>query len=443
MTREPRPISHAVLIGACLLSLVFGWWLPRPLRAAPSAISGRSAPAAKPRDRGPSFAIYPPESIPLRFSHQKHLGRGMACTDCHDRARTSTRAADRLVPSGAACDRCHGSDHGGARVQNRTGRADGACSFCHTGHRRDGEVDVVPRVVLPAANLIFNHAVHAARGIDCARCHGAVEKAELATRDHLPRMQGCLECHRGAGAGGSEASATVTGAVSTPSQTASDACSTCHLSEAGRLKTRFPSGYLMPPRWLRNAEHGADWIERHRRVAGEDSRFCSNCHAEKECAGCHDGRVRPRSVHPNDYLSLHPIAARQDGASCTSCHHQQSFCLGCHQRVGVAQSGPLENFVTRGRFHPPRAVWTDGPRSRRHHAWEAQRNLNTCTSCHSERDCATCHATRRVGGDVRSGGGVNPHPPGFRNRCGRPLRQNPRACFFCHGPTDPTLLACR
>ena len=102
-------------------------------------------------------------------------------------------------------------------------------------------------------------------------------------------------------------------------------------------------------------------------------RSCGNCHSERECVDCHDGRVRPRSIHPNDFLSLHAVEAQKNGASCTSCHRQQSFCLSCHQRSGVAQSGPFENFLGRGRFHPPKSVWTDGPRSSRHHAWEAQR----------------------------------------------------------------------
>ena len=84
-------------------------------------------------------------------------------------------------------------------------------------------------------------------------------------------------------------------------------------------------------------------------------------------------------------------------------------------------------------------VWTTAPRSGGHHAWEAQRNLNQCVSCHSERDCTTCHATRGVGGGM----GVNPHPVGFENRCGSALRKNPRPCLVCHATGDGKLEACR
>jgi hypothetical protein len=122
--------------------------------------------------------------------------------------------------------------------------------------------------------------------------------------------------------------------------------------------------------------------------------------------------------------------------------------LSCHQRVGVAESGPFANFADRGRFHPPPAVWSEGPRSPRHHAWEAERNLNACISCHTERDCVACHSTRNVGGpggglSAGSGRGANPHPTGFRSRCGRALRQNARPCLVCHDPADPTLVECR
>jgi hypothetical protein len=150
-------------------------------------------------------------------------------------------------------------------------------------------------------------------------------------------------------------------------------------------------------------------------------------------------------------LSLHAVSARQDNPRCTSCHQQQAFCLTCHQRAGVTMSGPIGNLGSRGRFHPPKAVWTDGARSPSHHSWEAERNLNACVSCHQERDCALCHATRNVGGrgpnigggPAGTGQGINPHPAGFLGRCRQALRQNARPCLVCHTPNDQDLLKCR
>ncbi len=393
-------------------------------------------PGALPGDGGPSPVIFPPQSLAIRFNHAAHMKLGATCTTCHARAKTSRASADSLLPAGTSCDGCHGTNHRTELVTPGK-EALGACGFCHLGHRpEDGQR--VTRSVLRPPHLRFNHALHAEQRIDCAKCHGAVGSLELATVDQLPRMRGCFSCHTG---------------ESAQSDKPSRACPTCHLTErGGRLVTSFPEGTLEPPAWLHDAEHGPDWLERHKRIAADDSRFCASCHEERFCTGCHDGRVRPRQVHPNDFLSMHAVAARQNSPTCTSCHQQQSFCLSCHQRAGVTLSGPLGNTAGRGRFHPPAAIWTEGQRSAGHHAWEAERNLNACVSCHTERDCVLCHATAAVGGfgsggarGTRSafGRGTDPHPPGFISRCGRALRQNPRPCLVCHEPSDPDLGLCR
>lgn len=390
-------------------------------------------PGAYAGDGGPSSVVFPPQRLTIRFNHALHVTKLKApCTACHDAARTSTKSADRLLPDARRCDGCHGSDHRDLNsVKAEPGELLASCGFCHLGYREE-HGNRVERLLMPTPNLKFNHALHLARGMSCASCHGAVERIELATRDALPRMRACVSCHRL----GSESSAP------------SGACSTCHLTDGPRLKTRFGAEALLPPRWLNDAQHGPDWIARHRQVAGEDSRFCGSCHKEKDCADCHDGRVRPRQTHPNDFLSMHAVAARQNNPRCASCHQTENFCLPCHQRIGLSESGPIANIAERGRFHPPASVWTNSPRTANHHAWEAQRNLNACISCHVERDCVSCHATRSVGGPAGglpagAGRGLNPHPLGFRSSCGRALRQNARPCLVCHAPADPLLGQCR
>ena len=67
------------------------------------------------------------------------------------------------------------------------------------------------------------------------------------------------------------------------------------------------------------------------------------------------------------------------------------------------------------------------------------RNLNACVSCHTERDCATCHATKGIAG----GKGVNPHPAGFTGEVRLALRRNPRPCLVCHQSSDASLGMCR
>jgi hypothetical protein len=391
-------------------------------------------PGASADETGPSPVIFPPQRPGIRFSHAQHAGKlGLACRDCHRRAGTSRRSSDRLLPEGRRCDRCHGTDHRDlTAVRRDPDRDSGRCDTCHLGyHAADG--NRATRLVLPRPALTFSHAAHAVRNIGCTQCHGWVTHLELAARDQLPRMRGCLRCHDLPQPAGGDASGE---------------CATCHLTERnGRLLTRLASGALRPPTWLRGSAHDADWIERHRTVAGNDSRLCTECHSESSCTDCHDGRVRPRKIHSNDWLSLHAVAGRQDDPRCTSCHQTQSFCVPCHQRTGVAQSGPYDNFAGRGRLHPPKAVWSDGPRTARHHAIEAQRNLASCVSCHVERDCTVCHATAARGGPGTGFGGVgpgtNPHPAGFGQRCRIALEKNPRPCLVCHASSDPNLSACQ
>ena len=351
----------------------------------------------------------------------------MQCATCHPGGLSSRKASDRLLPSPGICDECHGTSHADLSAV-RPGR-DG-CATCHEGWVSGNRVAPVR---LAAPNLRFDHAVHGARNIGCPQCHGDVAKLGKATRDQLPRMPGCLRCHDGDGPKNSL-------------HPASGACVTCHLTQAAAkspegastaiLATHFASGTLSPGRELNGAAHGPDFIRRHQSAAANDAKLCANCHQEEFCADCHDGRVRPRTIHPNDYLSMHAIEARQMSQKCTSCHREQSFCLQCHQRLGVSQSGPLAG-ASSARFHPPKSVFSDLPRGPQHHAQEAARNLNACVSCHTERDCVSCHGGKGIGG------GFNPHPAGFAGSCDRAFGRNPRPCLTCHELQSSELNRCR
>jgi hypothetical protein len=133
---------------------------------------------------------------------------------------------------------------------------------------------------------------------------------------------------------------------------------------------------------------------------------------------------------------MHPIEARMATVKCQSCHEEQTFCLQCHQRLGITMSGP-PNVRESGRFHPPKEIWSDPPRQPGHHSFEAEKNLNQCVSCHIERDCVVCHGAQGIGG------GFNPHRSSFAAGCSTQFRRNPRPCFVCHEPGDGVLAQCR
>ena len=76
-------------------------------------------------------------------------------------------------------------------------------------------------------------------------------------------------------------------------------------------------------------------IERHKRVAGDDSALLLATATPSATAptatteGC-----APLKVHPNDWISMHPSAARQDNPRCMSCHQEQSFCRSATSAPG-------------------------------------------------------------------------------------------------------------
>jgi hypothetical protein len=143
--------------------------------------------------------------------------------------------------------------------------------------------------------------------------------------------------------------------------------------------------------------------------------------------------VRSLRVHPGDYLTTHVAQARRDSPRCTSCHQVSRFCAECHARLGLStMSAPDVRAVER--YHPPNAVWVEGPAL---HAREAQRSMNACASCHAEDDCVTCH------GALGIGAGLSPHPPGFAAGCSALLDSNARACRTCHGDVEALRARCR
>ncbi|UQA58235.1 cytochrome c family protein [Polyangium aurulentum] len=456
---EGRPLPGWAVLVACLSALILGLVVPdAAAQPPPSAAADEEAEATEPPPAPPpggyksglspmpgdaevplalmppgsnvspvaSEEIYPPQTITIRFNHKKHVGElKQNCKVCHAGAYTSNTVTDRLMAKPAeTCDTCHDVDHSDPRNVKAGTTEDGQCVYCHLGEGA-GKGGAVAPMVIPHANLVFTHKKHLDRNIQCGQCHGQIDKLELATREQLPRMAGCFGCHNMSGAAQGQAKG---------------ACTTCHNARSdGRMITSFATGTLVPPQWMHSSAHTPDWIERHKAVAANDSAFCGSCHTNNECTDCHDGRVRPRNVHPNDFLSMHPQAARQDNPRCVSCHQIQTFCADCHRRTGVARDVASGNRLAGRRFHPPPAEYTTAPRGPNHHAWEAMRNLNACVSCHTERDCATCHATKGLSG----GQGVNPHPLGFKDKCQVAFARNPRPCLVCHQSNDASMRACQ
>ncbi len=379
----------------------------------------------------PSPVVYPPPTLSLTFDHARHARRGITCARCHEQAARSVASKDDLLPGEQACRGCHAIDRMQPRKDVAAGQAVARCDACHpgfTGITVPGMPEPEPaRVTVPPPALKFNHKLHMDRGMACTLCHAGVEEVGLATTAELPKMGLCLGCHDG--------------------RQATARCGACHPTlPDGRLRTAFPSGRLVPSGSLRGTDAHTTSFRTDHKVAGRDQRYCATCHKQSECTDCHAaGVVRPADFHPVDYATLHAVDARRNTSNCSSCHRNQTFCLGCHQRLGVAPdpeggqvgrqpNNPFGTGTGVKRFHPPGWVRDDAgvvlttptPAS---HSFQARRNLRTCVSCHREESCLTCHST-----DPTRSMGVSPHPPGFGNSvaCRALSSRNTRACLKCH-----------
>jgi hypothetical protein len=355
----------------------------------------------------PSPIVYPPQRLPLIFSHRAHLARGATCNQCHADAATSRSAVDDLLPTEVACRACHTIDRADP---TRQATPVAACAGCHAGYQPGA---VVIRVYQTPPPLIFAHVDHAATA--CKTCH-PVDAVDLATAAQLPSMQSCLDCHAHADGG----------------QTRH--CSDCHLAKLGGLvETRFPTGELIPRQDGLGDAHGPGFSRDHVQEARQNGATCNACHDQSECVACHNGVVKPADFHPGDYQLTHAIDARRGTPDCSACHRAESFCVGCHERTGVSTRAfsSFETGLSAQSFHP--AGWasqTSGGPNR--HAGEARRNIASCTSCHREEDCTTCHTAEPGMGNV------SPHGSGWRGstRCRAMYREDRRMCLRCHTQED-------
>lgn len=352
-----------------------------------------------------SPVVYPPQRLPLIFSHAKHLARGTTCVQCHPTAPTSRSVVDNLIPTEAACRSCHAIDRDDP---TKAATPPAACVACHPGFTPGQPVE---RVYVMAAPIKFDHSAHAKTS--CETCHDGLRRVDLATTRHLPTMASCLTCHTD----GSD----------------QRRCTTCHLAAVGGLmETQFPHGNLVPRSTGLGDEHDLQFARDHKQQARRVDATCSACHSKSECAECHAGAVKPADFHAANYVLVHATEAKRGKPDCSACHRQQTFCVGCHERSGIGTrgAGEFESGNPARQFHPP--GWASMGAGPNLHAGVARRNVNTCASCHRENDCLTCHSAEPMAPRV------SPHPPGWRGstRCRMLDRGNRRMCLRCHIQQD-------
>ena len=270
------------------------------------------------------------------------------------------------------------------------------------------------------------------RGVPRRRREGG-----LATRLDLPKMALCLACHDG--------------------KQSTSRCSACHVTEPdGRLRTDFATAAGGGGRHgaARALGRAAGLRRPHCRFApitevrGGTSGTALSCHKRASASIATAAACEPADIHPSDYVD----AARRRRASrntpdCSSCHRTQTFCVGCHQRSGVAAdpSGGVPGTPARNPFGtgtrrqelPPAGLGAmRAARAMKRPPDQARRNIRTCVSCHREESCLACHST-----DPTHGMSVSPHGPGFSgtSRCRALSSRNRRVCLKCHALSAPEI----
>ena len=160
--------------------------------------------------------------------------------------------------------------------------------------------------------------------------------------------------------------------------------------------------------------HPPNFTRTHGPAASTQELTCENCHAKRYCTECHSGEGK-RRFHPVNFVQRHAPESWGRETDCAKCHNAQVFCRGCHVQTGLASNGRLD-----AAYHTGQPQWL------LQHGRAARQGLQSCTTCHTQKDCLQCHS--------QAGWGVSPHGPDFDAKA--MSKRAKSQCFRCH-ITDP------
>jgi hypothetical protein len=377
----------------------------------------------------------------LVYDHVEHVAEvgaagdpPLACQSCHAPAGTERMTVEPLAAGtclachghpatdhvqDASCETCHvplaaselplariaaievPPDHGsGAFVRGAHGELvveqPARCATCHTRdrclscHLDAGRDELALLPVAPAGMELPPAAVHypmprSHESADFEREHGALAGADA--------LESCGTCH-----------------------TRED-CASCHLSPLPdpALALARSGSVTAPGVGLGEAapeSHQAPFFLRaHGTTAASDPAGCASCHTQPFCSDCHQAAQRP-PFHEEAYQARHASDAWGQNAECATCHNVQVFCRSCHVQSGYGAQGRLGPG-----YHDAEPLWL------LRHGQAARQSLESCSSCHQQRECLQCHSQA---GAFR----INPHGPDFDARGA--WEKNPRVCSACH-----------
>ncbi|MGD8321605.1 MAG: cytochrome c3 family protein [Gemmatimonadota bacterium] len=376
----------------------------------------------------------------LKFRHDTHAARleragdqVPACSACHvpegqDRMDVSSdiqlgtcwschahRATQHKVD--ADCATCHvplaDSHFSRQRIEEITPPADHeAGSFLGRDHGRDAAANPTRCATCHTADRCVSCHVDAADRPEIAKVPFAPKDMELPpavahyNRPSSHADEGWLNEH------GTQASPQACATCHT-----TEDCRACHVAPTPDAVAALPSredvvapGVHITPH-APESHANAFFLKVHGTLAATDQSSCNTCHVERFCVECHDGQSNG-GYHPANFVATHAAEAFGRDVECANCHNVQVFCRACHVESGLTSQGRLGPG-----YHNGQAVWL------LRHGQAARQNLESCTSCHKQRDCVQCHG-------VLGAFKINPHGENFDAE--RAWARSPRTCTACH-----------
>lgn len=380
-----------------------------------------------------------------------HLTEDPPCSRCHAPLSRATRLSDSAVAAISIPEWHRRSDflenHGPRAekdvMQCSTCHARQSCARCHPNAREVAQIGKlepdarVARVLRGRSPAYFKPKSHERR--EWLIAHGDSAKTEPSGCANCHAQPSCRTCHIGTagarqiarlakpdpdGAPGVRmqvapldiaARGSSNAFPHSPSANAMSAVTTTdHATSASVPVARSLQGNPLAPvadTVLRIVQvHPPDFVEKHGVTASSGRINCQGCHEERTCTNCHNGASR-RRFHAFNFVSRHAATAAGRERDCTSCHTTETFCRECHRGQGLEARGTRDVA-----YHGRQPLWLQ------QHGQAARLEMQTCASCHQQRDCLACHS------DI--GLKVNPHGPGFNAE--RMAKRNRQLCLTCH-----------
>lgn len=370
-----------------------------------------------------------------RFLHSTHIERGTSCSTCHPRFPHWGDKTEKV--SAESCLACH-------FVYDKKGnKAISNCDICHfkeTARRKPpashfkpatspllfiqsylepsrkkfkkvSEIEVSLPITMadcypchinldatPKANPRFTHFTHLERGAVCAQCHQEFPHQGEKTKK-IPAT-GCLNCHF----------------TYTSSGKSISRCSLCH--PPNYTSKQPPSSHLFNPPPVSISSRKPLSLLKGTLVEGKSSQLkeevslplkisLSNRVSLTDCLPCHQDidNQKPAGIIFSHWPHF------EQGYACNICHLEHPHARGGVKRVsmGVCTSCHGANHGKKGKIASARCSLCHSRTYRyrepdyhtpsfnnKLHGEVAKADMDTCTSCHPQYTCESCHLRKKV-----------------------------------------------